>query len=356
MQTPVSAVPETVRVINEQGELLKELAVGSEQHLALKESLGIDGSVREVQRLSPISFKVDTSDEWLLTPRGYTFSETDLDQIAQGDVDTRRLVEFDVTTARTPHPESDDDLTMHIDANDPDPVGTVRMVQNNGARVDTGDLTLSVEADPLDPVAAVESLAKVVWAPAQPGSGKGYRNRRQQKADAIEAHNLHYASIANQEQLVKGMAAVQEESKALAEGLLKSEMAWEILETLATTCTQLMLNTRNFVEPLMLNLQTEVLPKLADPVAFQKNYQNLLHDVGAMTNALQLLAAAHVGKTGVPTDADFALIEATSLGYSKVQHQLETAVNPLIYGMIKTMGDAGISELALTLPAQDVAQ
>lgn len=170
-------------------------------------------------------------------------------------------------------------------------------------------------------------------------------SKSQQKKLAAEAHNEQYETLKAQDDLARGLGAIEAETNKLAAGLLQGEQAWDIVDGMRGVTTQLMLNTQNLILPVLENLDTVILPKLEDPTGFQKNLQTAMADLADMTEAVRLLTDKHAGKTGAASEDDLVQINAISLGYSQIQSTMEAGVTPMLNGLIDTMQKAGIEEL-----------
>ncbi|QBX32232.1 hypothetical protein [Pseudomonas phage PA1C] len=135
------------------------------------------------------------------------------------------------------------------------------------------------------------------------------------------------------------------EASAVAAQQLIKEDGWAILRELYRT-TAAALNATSIVIIPALERREEILSKLSDPEGFSKDLQNCMSDIEQMISALEALSILHVNKTGTPDLADLDQIGKLTLGYANLQHKVETAVQPLLMGLIAKMQEAGVDTVS----------
>lgn len=138
---------------------------------------------------------------------------------------------------------------------------------------------------------------------------------------------------------------ILEQSAEAADGLLKQD-GWAILRQLYLITAQSIESTKVVILPIMMDLDN-ILAKLSDPIAFKAILDNTRNDLSNMISALEMLNEKHYGKKGVPSDEDFELINIVSLGYTKIQAHMDSAIRPLLFSLIETMQEAGVDTLSL---------
>jgi hypothetical protein len=143
--------------------------------------------------------------------------------------------------------------------------------------------------------------------------------------------------------------AVQETGIA-AETMLRLT-GWDILNGLFKACASGLNSTQLFVLPVLSDLPN-ILAKLDDPQAFESSFDALKDDIANMAQALRIASAQHVGKVGIPEEGDLEKVKLLSLEYSKIQTQIEKAVQPLMLALIDTLEEAGIKDLSIGAPEQ----
>lgn len=131
-----------------------------------------------------------------------------------------------------------------------------------------------------------------------------------------------------------------EHTEAAANALLESN-GWEILGELYKATFASIAATSIVVLPATRHKET-ILSKVSDPAGFEKNLSTVGREVADLIKAVQLLYKGHAGKAGAPTMDDYDLINDLTIGYSKVQLAMETAVQPLLIAMIDYLKEAGV--------------
>lgn len=136
-----------------------------------------------------------------------------------------------------------------------------------------------------------------------------------------------------------------EKSAQSAAALIKED-GWAILRELYKLTAQALNATAVVIVPATQNREI-ILAKVSDPEGFSRDIQTTITDVEEMIRTLQVLGGQHLDKTGFPsTPEDVALISQLSLGYSQIQHHVETAVQPLLMALITTMQEAGVDTVS----------
>lgn len=138
---------------------------------------------------------------------------------------------------------------------------------------------------------------------------------------------------------------VIDKSAATATELLK-QSGWDIVNEMAKAAADLINSTALVVLPVSVNME-EYKSKLTDPEGFENKFNTLRNDVLKATKVLSALHAEHEGRSGAPEEADMDLIQALTLGYSKLQTYIESAIQPLILNLVEQLETAGITELTV---------
>jgi len=138
---------------------------------------------------------------------------------------------------------------------------------------------------------------------------------------------------------------VADKSAEAAQELIK-QAGWSIVAELGRTLAEGINATALVVYPISVNLE-KYKAKLTDPEGFEAKYNTLRKDVKNISQALVGLYEHHDGKTGVPTEAELSLVNALTLGYTKVQGHLEQAIHPLMLNLVAELEAVGITELTI---------
>lgn len=138
---------------------------------------------------------------------------------------------------------------------------------------------------------------------------------------------------------------ILEQSAEAAAGLLKQD-GWSILRQLYFITAQSIESTKVVIIPVIMDLDN-ILAKLSDPIAFKAILDNTRNDLSNMIEALEMLNNKHYGKKGIPSDDDLELINIVSLGYTKIQAHMDSAIRPLLFSLIETMQEAGVDTISL---------
>lgn len=139
---------------------------------------------------------------------------------------------------------------------------------------------------------------------------------------------------------------VAQKSADAARELIK-QSGWSIVAELGRAVVEGLNATSLVVYPISVNLD-EYKSKLSDPEGFEAKYNTLRKDVHKMVTATVILYEQHEGKTGAPqSDEELVLIDGLTLGYTKIQGHLESAVHPLMLNIVSELEAAGITELSI---------
>lgn len=138
-----------------------------------------------------------------------------------------------------------------------------------------------------------------------------------------------------------------EMSADVTEALLLKE-GWTILEELHKATFASVISTSLVMIPAMQNRDT-ILDKVSDPVAFSNNLETASSEISELVKSVQLLNNGHFDKKGSADLNDIELVSELTLGYSKIQTCMETAVQPLLLAMVEHMQEAGIDTEAVFL-------
>ncbi|MCY1448272.1 hypothetical protein D9M71_649290 [compost metagenome] len=75
---------------------------------------------------------------------------------------------------------------------------------------------------------------------------------------------------------------------------------------------------------------------------FEKGFTALKEDLATMADVLVTLAKRHAGKTGAVTEDEQALVAELTMGYSKIQTQMETQVGPELMKQMSILEAGGV--------------
>lgn len=138
---------------------------------------------------------------------------------------------------------------------------------------------------------------------------------------------------------------VAEKSAETAQELIK-QSGWSIVAELSKVLAESINATALVTLPISVNLD-EYKSKLTDPEGFEQKYNTLRKDVTAVSAALVALYEKHEGKDGAPTEDEIILVNGLTLGYTKVQGHLESAIHPLMLNLVLDLEAVGITELTI---------
>lgn len=139
---------------------------------------------------------------------------------------------------------------------------------------------------------------------------------------------------------------VAEQSAAAAFELIK-QSGWSIVAELASAVAQGLNATSLVVYPISVKLD-EYKALLTDPEGFEAKYNTLRKDVLKMSAVMVDLYKMHEGKTGAPAGAEeLTLCNGLTLGYSKLQGTLESAIHPLMLNLVAELEAVGVTDLTL---------
>ncbi len=138
---------------------------------------------------------------------------------------------------------------------------------------------------------------------------------------------------------------VADQSAEAAQELLK-QAGWSIIAELGRALAQGINSTALVIYPISVKLD-EYKTLLTDPEGFEAKYNTLRKDVAKVSAALVAMYEQHEGKTGEPTVDELPLVNALTLGYTKVQGHLEQAIHPLMLNLVTELEAVGITELTI---------
>lgn len=129
---------------------------------------------------------------------------------------------------------------------------------------------------------------------------------------------------------------------------LMMQQGWDILNELHKATYASVIATSMIMIPAMQNKET-ILSKVSDPTAFSNNLATASNEIAELVKSVQSLHKGHFDRQGNPGLEDMELVSDLTMGYSKVQTCMETAVQPLLLAMVDHMQEAGIDTEAVFL-------
>lgn len=142
-----------------------------------------------------------------------------------------------------------------------------------------------------------------------------------------------------------------EKSSEVADQLLMAQ-GWDILNELHKATYASVIATSMVMIPAMQNKDT-ILEKVTDKQSFQTSMDTASKEISEMVKSVQMLHKGHSGKTGTPGMEDIELISELTMGYSRVQTAMETAVEPLLMAIVEKMQEAGVDTDKMTFGEED---
>lgn len=142
----------------------------------------------------------------------------------------------------------------------------------------------------------------------------------------------------------------------IAQTLLATE-GWSILKQLFLLNSEALQTTQLFVLPVIAEEEL-VRAKLGEYYEeFAKGFDALKEDLATMSTVLLALSKRHEGKEGAVTEDEQALVAELTMGYSKIQTQMETQVGPELMKQMSILeaGGVGADILYKTFAAGQVA-
>ncbi len=146
--------------------------------------------------------------------------------------------------------------------------------------------------------------------------------------------------VENQKEVQEQFEQALELTPEIADTLIQQQ-GWDILAELYKATFASIASTSIVVIPAT-RYKEEIISKVSDPEGFEKNLSTAGREIATLIKSVQLLQAGHASKRGTPTPEEYDLINDLTLGYSKVQLAIETAVQPLLMAMIQYLQEAGI--------------
>lgn len=138
---------------------------------------------------------------------------------------------------------------------------------------------------------------------------------------------------------------VADKSAEAAQELIK-QSGWDIVAELAKALAEGINHTALVTLPLSANLD-KYKALLSDPEGFEAKYNTLRKDITTISATMIALYEEHEGKVGAPTEEEFSLVNALTLGYSNIQGHLESAIHPLMLNLVAELEAVGITELTV---------
>lgn len=138
---------------------------------------------------------------------------------------------------------------------------------------------------------------------------------------------------------------VETKSAEAATELLK-QSGWDIINEMAKAVADGINSTALVVLPVSVNLE-KYKALMTDPEGFENKFNTLRNDVQALTKAMLILHNQHDGKTGGAEGMDLGVLQALSMGYTKLQGHIESAVQPLLLNLVDELEAVGITELTV---------
>lgn len=139
--------------------------------------------------------------------------------------------------------------------------------------------------------------------------------------------------------------------KVVAEAVLKSEHAWDVVRELYAQCCMCIANTQQFVIP-VLNNRVEITKRLSDPEGFSRQFTTLMADIKYIADTIKTIYAKHEHLSGEPTEEQAELLFEVSTAYSEALEHFERCISPLIFAMVETL-KAEYSEMLDLTPKDD---
>lgn len=142
----------------------------------------------------------------------------------------------------------------------------------------------------------------------------------------------------------------------IAQTLLATE-GWSILKQLFLLNSEALQTTQLFVLPVIAEEEL-VRTKLGEYYEeFAKGFDALKEDLATMSSVLLALSKRHEGKEGAVTEDEQTLVAELTMGYSKIQTQMETQVGPELMKQMSILeaGGVGADILYKTFAAGQVA-
>lgn len=127
----------------------------------------------------------------------------------------------------------------------------------------------------------------------------------------------------------------------IAQTLLVTD-GWSILEKLALLNSEAMQTTQLFVLPVIAEEELIRATLGEHYEEFAKGFDALKEDLATMADVLVALAKRHAGKSGAVTEDEQLLVAELTMGYSKIQTQLETQVGPELMKQMSILEAGGV--------------
>lgn len=127
----------------------------------------------------------------------------------------------------------------------------------------------------------------------------------------------------------------------VAQTLLATE-GWSILKQLFLLNSEALQTTQLFVLPVIAEEEL-VKEKLGEYYEeFAKGFDALKEDLATMSTVLLALSKRHEGKEGAVTEDEQLLVAELTMGYSKIQTQMETQVGPELMKQMSILEAGGV--------------
>jgi hypothetical protein len=134
---------------------------------------------------------------------------------------------------------------------------------------------------------------------------------------------------------------IVEAQSIVAQQLLAAE-GWSILKQLFLLNSEALQTTQLFVLPVIAEEELVRTTLGEHYEEFAENFNALKEDLATMSSVLLALSKRHEGKEGAVTEDEQALVAELTMGYSKIQTQMETQVGPELMKQMSILEAGGV--------------